>query len=153
MQWTFSNCAPRHTVGQRAALHSKHTATNQLINIRPRLSGQKTTSASPHDSHPRLKESSTGLHRPIYALPFFCSFIAAIRALRSSRLRAISFSFSSLLSAERLGCGVAGLLSSDTGGEGAAGGGAGADGAAFGFVALTAFGAGRGSALGFGGET
>lgn len=84
-------------------------------------------------------------------MAFFCSFIAAMRALRSSRLRAISLSFSSLLIALRLGCGVAGLLLSDTGGEGAAGGGGEATFGA-GAGGLTALGAGRGSAF-LGGET
>ncbi|ORY26677.1 hypothetical protein BCR39DRAFT_251529 [Naematelia encephala] len=42
-----------------------------------------------------------------YALPFFCSFIAAILAFLSSRLLANSFSFSSLDICAKLGAGVA----------------------------------------------
>jgi len=44
----------------------------------------------------------------IYALPFFCSFIAAILAFRSSRLLAISSSFSSLFIFAKLGVTEAG---------------------------------------------
>lgn len=50
-----------------------------------------------------------------HGLPFFCSFIAAILAFRSSRRLAISLSFSSLLMLARLGVATGG------GGEGAAG--------------------------------
>ena len=46
--------------------------------------------------------------RPDYALPFFCSFIAAILAFRSSLLLAISSSFSSLVMFAKLGVTEAG---------------------------------------------
>lgn len=50
-----------------------------------------------------------------HGFPFFCSFIAAIRAFRSSRRLAISLSFSSLLIFARLG------VATGVGGDGAAG--------------------------------
>lgn len=59
-----------------------------------------------------LHLSTTTLLRKIwrhyYALPFFCSFMAAILAFLSSRLLAISSSFSSLFIFARLGAAAAG---------------------------------------------
>ena len=88
------------------------------------------------------------LQRPTseaYDLPFFCSFIAAILAFRSSLLLAISSSFSSLLIFAKLGVTEAG------GGVGALLGGSSTSSSHpsdTGAVGMTGFGVGLGEGVG-----
>lgn len=97
-------------------------------------------------------ETSRAIHytlEHVYGLPFFCSFIAAILALRSSRLLVISSSFSSLLIFARLGAAGGGVavergVSSGSSQPSDTGGGAG------GGVAVDTFAAAKGEGPCFG---